>query len=203
MKASGIVLAGGHSSRMGKDKTLLSYNSETLIERTVKELSKAVDQIIIASNETSKYNIPGTIEIPDVYTNMGPLGGIHAGLLAAEYPQAFVVACDMPFFSAELARYLLSLSQDYDVVAPIVNKSWEPLCAVYSQNCLKPIEQFLQADIRKVYCFYPEVRVLKVGEEELASVLSVDSVFCNLNTPTDYQQLLNNRKEGNSQHSKV
>lgn len=96
MKVSGIVLAGGRSSRMGQDKTLMSINAETLIERTVRELGNVVDEIIIASNQESKYNIPGTVEIPDVFPGMGPLGGIHAGLIAAKYQFSFVVAADMP-----------------------------------------------------------------------------------------------------------
>lgn len=195
MKVSGIVLAGGRSSRMGQDKTLLSINAETLIERTVKELHKAVDEIIIASNQKCKYNLAGTVEIPDVFPGRGPLGGIHAGLLAAKHTHAFVVASDMPFFSANLAKYLLSRSAGYDVVAPEIDGCWEPLCAVYSQECLKPIEQFLVADIRKVYSFYPSVRVLRVREDELASIGKTNDIFCNLNTLKDYHDLLSREKE--------
>ncbi len=196
VKVSGIVLAGGRSSRMGQDKTLMSVNSEILIERTVKELRKTVDEIIIASNQKCKYNIPDTVEITDVFSGMGPLGGIHAGLLAARHPYAFVVAGDMPLFTDELATYLLSKREGYDVVVPEVDGCWEPLCAVYSQDCLKPIEQFLVADIRKAYGFYPSVRVLKVREEELASIGKVKDIFCNLNTPEDYHELLTREKEG-------
>lgn len=190
VKVSGIVLAGGRSSRMGQDKTLMSINAETLIERTVKELGKAVDEIIIASNQECKYNLPGTLEIPDIFPGMGPLGGIHAGLLAAKYQLSFVVAADMPCFTANLAAYLLSKSNGYDVVAPEINECWEPLCAVYSRACLIPIEKCLVADIRKVIRFYPSVRVLKVREEELASIGTAKDIFRNLNTPEDYNNLL-------------
>jgi molybdopterin-guanine dinucleotide biosynthesis protein A len=190
VKVSGIVLAGGRSSRMGQDKTLMSINAETLIERTVKELGKAVDEIIIASNQESKYNLPGTVDVPDVFPGMGPLGGIHAGLLAARYQFSFIVAADMPCFTANLAAYLLSKSKGYDVVAPEINGCWEPLCAVYSRDCLIPIEKCLVADIRKVIRFYPNVRVLKVREEELASIGTAEDIFRNLNTPEDYNNLL-------------
>lgn len=190
MKVSGIVLAGGRSSRMGQDKTLLLVNTVTLIEKTVQELSKVVDEIIIASNHENKYHIPGTIEIPDSFPDMGPLGGIHAGLIRANYPYSFVVAGDMPFFTADLAEYLLSKCKGYDVIAPEINGAWEPLCAVYSRNCLKPIEKFLAADRRKVFGFYPSVRVLKVKEEELANIGTAENIFCNLNTPEDYYRIL-------------
>lgn len=195
MKVSGIVLAGGRSSRMGQDKTLMSVNAETLIERTIRELRKVADEVIIASNQKSKYNIPGTIEIPDIFPGRGPLGGIHAGLLAARYPLSFVVAADMPFFTADMANYLLSKSAGYDVVAPEINHYWEPLCAVYAKDCLQAIEQFLVADVKKVYAFYPCVRVLKVKEEELTKMGKIEHIFCNLNTPEDYQSLLMSCKD--------
>jgi len=195
LKVSGIVLAGGRSSRMGQDKTLMSVNEETLIERTIKELSKSVDEIIIASNQKCKYNMPGTVEIPDVFPGMGPLGGIHAGLLATRYQYAFIVAADMPLFTADLAEYLLNKRNGYDVVAPGIGGRWEPLCAVYSKDCLKPIEQNLVAEIRKIICFYPSVRVLKIGEGELRSIGKTEDIFYNLNTPEDYYGLLIREKE--------
>lgn len=191
MKFSGIVMAGGHSSRMGQDKTLMSVNKETLIEKTVKELCKVVDEIIIASNQRDKYKIPGTVEILDSFPGMGPLGGIHAGLRAASYQYSFVVASDMPFFTANLAHYLLSRCDGYDVVAPKIEGSWEPLCAVYSKSCLKPIEQYILTDIRSVYGFYPGVRVLNVSKEELLSLGYSGEIFLNLNTPDEYKDLIN------------
>ncbi|MGL5514407.1 MAG: molybdenum cofactor guanylyltransferase, partial [Sporomusa sp.] len=63
MAISGIILAGGRSSRMGLDKSLLQYNHETLIERTVSKLRHCADEIIIASNSTAKYNLPGIVEV--------------------------------------------------------------------------------------------------------------------------------------------
>lgn len=189
MEASGIILAGGRSSRMGGDKTLMSYQQETLIERTVKEMKKVADEIIISSNHTAKYGIPGTVEVADIYPGMGPLGGIHAGLLASSKPHAFVVACDMPLFKAELAFYLLERCMAYDVVVPTTRGRWEPLCAVYSRKCIKPIEEHLQAGIRTAYEFYDQVRVLKVSEAQLDKIGQPEEMFYNLNTPEDYKTL--------------
>lgn len=194
MQVSGIVLAGGRSSRMGQDKTLMSVKSETLIERTVKELRKAVDEIIIASNQTGKYNLIDTRETPDIYPGMGPLGGIHAGLSAAAHQYSLVVAADMPLFSADLANYLLERCEGYDVIAPELNGRWEPLCAVYSKVCLPAIERCLSADLKKVHLFYPQVRVLKISEAELARIGIDSSIFCNMNTPQDYRNLINQNK---------
>jgi molybdopterin-guanine dinucleotide biosynthesis protein A len=189
MAVSGIILAGGRSSRMGRDKTLLSFNNETLIERTLKKLAGVVDEIIIASNHTAKYNFSGVKEVPDHYPGLGPLAGLHAGLLAAQYQYAFVISCDMPLFTGELARYLLGRRSGYDVIAPEIRQRWEPLCAVYSRSCIGPIEQCLQAGVSQVYQFYPEVRVLKIAERELQSVGNLEELFCNLNTPGDLTRL--------------
>ncbi|SMC38020.1 molybdenum cofactor guanylyltransferase [Sporomusa malonica] len=189
MAVSGIILAGGRSSRMGRDKTLLSFNNETLIERTIKKLSSFVDEIIIASNDTAKYNFSDFREVPDIYPGMGPLAGMHAGLRAAQNQYSFIVSCDMPLFTVELARYLLERRAGYDVIAPEIQQCWEPLCAVYSRNCITPIEQCLQAGVSQVYQFYPQVRVLKIPESELQTVGNLEELFYNLNTPEDLNHL--------------
>lgn len=190
MDISGIILAGGRSSRMGQDKTLMSLHNETLIERTVKELQNVASEIIVASNDTSKYNLPGLIEVPDAFPGAGPLGGMHAGLTAVRHEYAFVVSCDMPLFSSELASYLLERRHGFDVVVPEIYGCLEPLCAVYAKSCLAAIEKCLHAGIRQVFQFYPEVKVLKIGELELSTLGKIDELFCNLNTPEDYQALV-------------
>lgn len=194
MAVSGIILAGGRSSRMGRDKTLLVVENETLIERTVKELREVTDDIIIASNATAKYGLADVREVPDIYPDMGPLGGMYAGLLAARYDDVFVVAADMPHFTAKLARYLLSRKGGYDAVVPRTGEDWEPLCAVYSRICAGPIEQCLRDGIRKVFRFYPAVKVLAVTGEELDAAGLPADMFFNLNAPQDLALL--RRRQG-------
>lgn len=189
MGVSGIVLAGGRSTRMGKDKTLMAYQNETMIERVVRGLRNVADEIIIASNSTAKYGIPGTVEVPDLYLNMGPLGGIHAGLTAASHPRSFVVAADMPLFSPGLAQFLLTQGLDCDVVVPELDGYLEPLCAVYTKNCLEAIDDCLRTNIRQIIKFYPRVRVHRIPGESLARFGCTDELFYNMNTPEDYQQL--------------
>jgi len=194
MAVSGIILAGGRSSRMGRDKTLLLFKNETLIERTVRKLQNFVDEIIIASNHTAKYNLPGIVEVPDSYPGMGPLGGMHAGLMAAQHQHSFIVSADMPFFTEELARYLLERRAGCDVVVPEIGNRLEPLCAVYSRNCIEPIEKCLQAGVSQVFRFYPDVRVCKIVESDLRQVGDIKEIFCNLNTPEDLYYLGENDK---------
>ncbi len=189
MAVSGIIMAGGRSSRMGKDKTLLVVENVTLIERTVNELRGVTDEIIIASNATAKYGLRGVREVPDVFPDMGPLGGLYAGLLAAQYDDVFAVAADMPYFTARLAAYLLSRKGGHDAVVPQTCGGWEPLCAVYTRACAGPIEQCLRFGIRKVYRFYPAVKVLAVTGEELDAAGLPANMFFNLNAPEDLAML--------------
>ena len=191
MGFSGIILAGGRSTRMGQDKAQMIYHNETMLERTVKELKKVADEIILASNNKNKYNLAGLTEVSDIYPGMGPLGGMHAGLLHAKNMYAFVVSCDMPFFRWELASFLLEKREGYDVVVPEIGGNLEPLCAVYSKKCLDAIEKCIQSDIRKIIEFYPYVKVLKIKEAELRSFSAeAEKYFFNLNTPEDYHALL-------------
>ena len=199
MQISGIILAGGHSTRMGQDKTLMPIDAETLIMRTVKELSQAVDEIIIASNQKGKYNLPGTLEVPDIYTDMGPLGGIHAGLKAISYKYAFVVAGDLPLFTAQLAKSLReSIDENFEVIVPEANGNYEPLCAVYAQDCLRAIEKYLASGHRSVYGFCERTRLLKINIQGLVKKGQEEEIdlFYNLNTPEDYNNLLKRRKSG-------
>ncbi|WP_148132808.1 molybdenum cofactor guanylyltransferase [Candidatus Formimonas warabiya] len=196
MGISGIILAGGKSLRMGQDKTFMSFNNETLIEHTVKELQSVTDEIIIASNDLSKYNISGLVEVRDIFPDMGPLGGMHAGLTAAKNDYAFVVSSDLPMFHARLASYLLERRKGYDVVVPEIHGYWEPLCAVYARDCLAAIEKCLRADIRQVSQFYQDVKVLKIKEAELRIFGKTEELFYNLNTPEDYQALVRRKKDG-------
>ncbi len=196
MAVSGIILAGGRSSRMGRDKTLLVYQNETLIARTVGELRGVSDEIIVASNAADKYHLADVREVADAYPGMGPLGGMHAALTAARYEAAFVVAGDMPFFTARLAAYLLSRKGDYDAVVPRIGGEWEPLCAVYSRACAAPIEACLRSGVRQVFRFYPAMKVLAVDERELAAAGLPAELFFNLNAPEDLAALRREESPG-------
>jgi molybdopterin-guanine dinucleotide biosynthesis protein A len=194
MAVSGIILAGGRSSRMGRDKTLLVYRNETLITRTVNEMRGVADEIIIASNAVDKYHLEGVREVADTFPGMGPLGGMHAALTAARHEVAFVVAGDMPFFTARLGEYLLSRKDGYDAVVPRIGGEWEPLCAVYSRACAAPIEECLRSGVRQVFRIYPAIKVLAVDERELAAAGLPAEMFFNLNAPEDLAAL---RREEN------
>lgn len=195
MKATGIILAGGKSTRMGKDKSMLSYDNDPLIKRVVNELEAIVDELIIVSNEENKYGFPGTIEVSDLYPGMGPLGGIHAGLTFSTNDYAFITACDMPFFKARLAGLLLKMSKGFDIVVPQIGNYLQPLCAVYSKQCLPHAEFCLKQNNKKIVSIYPMVRVNYAGESLIKAVADPEKIFFNVNTPKDYESIHDLRKK--------
>ena len=121
----------------------------------------------------------------DIYPGSGSLGGIFTGLSAAKGDYGIVVACDMPFLNTDLLRFMLDMAPDYDVVVPRLNGRPEPLHAISSKICLKPIEQRLKRNDLKIALFFEEVRVAYVEEEDVDLMDPHHLSFFNVNTQED------------------
>jgi molybdopterin-guanine dinucleotide biosynthesis protein A len=208
--ASGIILAGGESRRMGRDKAWIPFGGQALIERVIDRVGEVCQEIIVVTNNHLLYAGLGANLVRDSFPGKGSLGGIYSGLSAARCDRGIVVACDMPFLNAELLKYLLTLSDDYDVVipsAPDLNKTarskrddpepWKtnrptakdsdlhPLHAVYSKQCLGPMEARLRADDLRLISFHPDVRVRVVSQPELERFDPEHLSLLNVNTPEE------------------
>lgn len=188
---TGVVLAGGQSRRMGRDKALLDFGGKSLLERVVEVVSQVCDPVLIVTNSPSCHAFLGLEMVGDLLPGRGALGGIHAGLFFSPTPRAFVVACDMPLLNPDLIRYLVGQPTKWDVVVPKVGARLEPLHAVYSKRCLGPVEEALLKGKRSIVGFYPRVRVKEVAEEELRRLDPELRSLINLNTPQDLTQLEN------------
>ena len=186
MRITAIVLAGGRSHRLGLDKALLRLDDETLLEATVKKAATLSDEVIVAGGPFP-YHLDARM-VPDVYSGCGPLGGIHAGLAAASNFHSLVVACDMPFLNVGLLRYMVEMAPGHDVVIPRLGDKLEPLHAVYSKNCLRPIERLIEREDFKIIHFFPEVRVRYVEREEIERFDPEHLSFFNINTLEDLEQ---------------
>ena len=183
-----IVLAGGKSKRLGTDKTFLRIGDRFLIEEIVEKMAQIGDEVIIVTNSPRKYAYLETRLVGDVYPGKGALGGLYSGLKAACYDYGLVVASDMPFLNLRLLRYMIILSSGYDVVVPRVKGLLEPLHAIYSKECLQPIERLLSAGSLRIVGFFPEVRVRYVEEEEISLFDPQFISFFNINTPADLEK---------------
>ncbi len=185
---SGVILAGGRSSRMGQNKALLELGEKTIIEGQILELGKAFAPLIVVSNQPELYSGLGAQVVQDQYPGYGPLAGIHAGLKSAPGDGAFIIPCDMPFITAELGLELLAQFEGSDGVVLSNQGKLEPLCAVYHKRCLPVIEKFLQEKHLKIIDFYPFVNMRVLSVEELSLPRSAAEQLLNINTPAELQQ---------------
>jgi molybdopterin-guanine dinucleotide biosynthesis protein A len=182
---SAVILAGGHSTRLGCDKAFIEVNGRPLIERIVETVGQLSTEVIIVANALEVYEQFEALVLSDVYPGKGALGGILSGLRAASHQQALVVACDMPFLNLSLLRYMYGLTSGMDVVIPRVGRLTEPLHAIYSRNCVPHIErQLVKGDLR-ISHLLSEVRVRYVQASEIDRFDPDHLSFFNINSPED------------------
>jgi molybdopterin-guanine dinucleotide biosynthesis protein A len=149
--ATAIILAGGKSSRMGVDKSLLPVNGETLIASIVRQLEDHFDEVIIGANDPQKYLFLKRLVVPDVETNRGPLMGIYSCLLASSNDVNFITACDIPEMNLKLIQNMINLAGDADIVMPVKeNNKHEPLYAVYRKSVACKADLVLRNNGRRI-----------------------------------------------------
>ena len=185
MKNSGIILAGGQSSRMKTNKALIELNKKQMIEHIMATLEGIVDEIIIVTNDPADYLDFEAQLVTDLIPKRGPLSGIHAGLKASINQYAFVVACDMPFVSSTLIKFMLAQSTGYDAVVPKIENYYQPLHAVYSKVCIPHIEKTLLEGSFKVTAFYEDINIKFIGEAQIKPLADINKVFFNINDSDD------------------
>jgi molybdopterin-guanine dinucleotide biosynthesis protein A len=186
---TGVIQAGGKSTRMGGDpKALMELGGRRIVERVLDVMRQVAERVLLVTNTPDLYAYLGLPMVPDVFPEGGSLGGIYSGLRAAPGDAAFTVACDMPFLSAAVARLVVGRAGEADVVAPRIGEQWETLHACYGKACLGPMERCLRAGRLKITGFFDEVRVLAVSEAEIAAVGDPGVVFMNVNTPAELER---------------
>ncbi len=191
-EVTAIILAGGRSSRMGRNKALLEIGGERIVDRTVSLFKSLFKEVILVTNTPDEYAYLDVRTVTDLYPGKGSLGGIYTGISYASYDYSFIASCDMPFLNSELIEFIISLKGNYDLVVPKLRDGYEPLHAVYSKNCLKPIETVMDKGDLRIIGFYSEVKIREVSEEELAPFISAPSPFININTPEEYKAISKN-----------
>lgn len=184
---SGIVLAGGESSRLGQDKSLLDFGGRPLLHIAVERLREVCAEVIIAASPLrAPAPAPQGARVAfDQAPGMGPLAGIQAGLRAASLPFALTVACDMPFLSPALLRYMAGLPRRYQALVPEWEGRRHPLHAVYARTCLPVIDALLEAGQRSVEELLARVRLQVVPEEEIRRYDAAGLSLFNLNDRRD------------------
>ncbi|MBP2651848.1 MAG: molybdopterin-guanine dinucleotide biosynthesis protein A-like protein, partial [Firmicutes bacterium] len=168
-KFTGIVLAGGLSTRMGRDKASLPWAGTNLLHTVLNALVPVCQQIIVVTNIVRVISVPGVIVVSDEYRGCGALGGIHAGLKASANEYNFIVACDMPFVQAPAVEYMMQCAAGYDVVVPYIDKRYHPLHAIYNRRCLPYFQMMLDRGCYRIISLFENLKIRLVEKSELAA----------------------------------
>ena len=177
-----LILCGGRSSRMGRDKTLLPAGSGTFLSRAVAFWQPLCCAVLLASGSDSHFDeTPGAVpQLPDRYPGCGPLAGLHAGLCAAQTPYLLISAVDMPFLTADAVLPLMQGVQGHDACVYLKDGRPEPLLGAYRcAGCLPVTESLLDAG---------QLRMAALLQKLDTVYLQTDTpeVFSNINTPDAY-----------------
>ncbi|MCL0063508.1 molybdenum cofactor guanylyltransferase [Peptococcaceae bacterium] len=170
---------------MGTDKAFLEIKHCYMIDRVLSELRKITDDILIITNNLEKYNYRDVYICKDIYQDVGPIAGIHSALVHSQKQAVLIVACDMPFIKASLAKYLVDNLKDYDAVVPVINNFFEPLFAVYKTSCIPYIEQYIEHGKRKISSFFSLINLKCIDERHISSIVDPNIAFYNVNTPKE------------------
>ncbi len=187
MRVTGVIQAGGKSTRMGgRPKALMELGGRRIIDRVADVVRAVTDDLLLVTNTPELYASLGLAMVPDVFPDHGSLGGIYSGLRAAPGDAAFTVACDMPFLTPEVARLVIDRAALADVVVPTSSGGrLETLHACYAKSCLGPMESKLRQGQLRIAGFFDEVRVLAIPEDEVAHFRDPEIIFMNVNTPEE------------------
>ena len=188
-KITGIVLAGGRSSRMGEDKSLMRLNGKTLIEYSIDALRPICEKVIISSNNPN-YDFTGCEVWPDELPDQAPIIGIYSCLKRSKTELNIILSCDIPLMSASMIGFLLAKSADYDITVPVHdNGQIEPLCGVYKKSSQEILKEFIESgNFRLNDCIRSASYQFIPVDAQIPC--NTPNLFLNINTPSDFGYLL-------------
>jgi len=185
-----LILAGGGSRRMGRDKAALPVGEHTMVEHLIQRLAPVVDEVLVAGGTVTA---PPARLVADRRPGLGPLAGMDAGFDAARNPRIWVVACDLPDVTPALLALLTSAADGVDAVVPCVGGEAQGVCALYRRALAPRIERMLQTKERSVKALLSALRVRFLDERELQTIDPGLRSFHNINTAADYEAWLRTR----------
>jgi molybdenum cofactor guanylyltransferase len=196
MGVTGIILAGGKSSRMGTDKGLQELSGKPLISYAIHALAGICSEILISSSSDA-YRPYGYRLVADEFPGIGPIGGIYSALRQSKTIQNLVLSCDLPFVQKDLLSYILENSEEYQVAVPWMgNQHYEPLCGFYRLTVLEKMTDFIKDENYKLPDLFDQIRINKLIINQGMGFYH-DFLFMNVNSKHDLaaaEKLMQSRK---------
>jgi len=187
-----VILAGGKSVRFGHDKILEPIGDKSLIEQVISRTAPLSKEIIIVTAKERAFpqfaNHPKVKVVADVLPGQGSLGGIYTGLVTSKTYYNLVLAADMPFLNESLLKYMMNVADGYDFILPKIDNWYEPLHAIYSRNCIEPINKMLQQGQKVIIELFNYVKVRFIEAEVVDRYDPQHLSFFNVNTREDMEK---------------
>ena len=210
LPVTGVILAGGKSRRMGKNKALMQLGGDSLIGHVIRRIRLITDELLLVTNNPTEY---AHLDVPmqgDILPGTGALGGIYTGLTHASHDAVLCVACDSPFLEPKLLTYLISVLGEHDAVMPETfahhddtQITLQTLCAAYSKGCLSIIERMLRESELRVHALQERAHIKRVSPEVWRKLDPDGMSFFNINTPEDFERANSFRRIQTTHYSKV
>lgn len=184
-----VVLSGGKSTRIGKNKSFLNIGSSFFLDVIIKKLKRVFDEIYVVTDKPSTYQKIGINCLLDIFPERGPLGGIYTALELIDVNYIFVFACDMPFLSTQLINSMIEkIDKRYDAIVPLYKRHAEPLHSIYAQSSKDTIRGYVIQNRLSVHSLFSKFSTLYVKEKDIKPFGS--NMFFNVNTMDDYKKAL-------------
>ena len=191
---NGYILAGGKSSRMGKDKGMIIYNGKAIIEYIIEQLKPLVNKLVIVSNNF-EYEKFGVEVINDLLKDIGPAGGIYTALNHTKEELNFIVSCDMPQINKEAIAFIIKNSTNSQITVPEKGGEIEPLFGVYTKDCLTKWAECIKQREIKLKEMITNFKLNIINTDD--NILFNDNFFMNINTNKDLNNAISLIKNGN------
>jgi molybdopterin-guanine dinucleotide biosynthesis protein A len=190
-----VILAGGRSRRMGRDKLQLPYGNETLLRRAARLYSSCFDKVYLSVGDGEKYADAGVERIEDVFRGCGPMAGLHAALLKTEAEGIFLLAADLPFANPAAARFIVRRGRGRDACIVRTDEGYyEPLFGYYARSMFPRAQKALEAGVYTMAALYGDANVRFVSVAELGDLWR-ENMLLNINSPEDYEKMKGVRHE--------
>jgi len=192
---TGVILAGGKSSRFGINKAFSEINGSRLIDIVAGLLTSIFTRTVLITNSPEEYSYLGLPIRKDLIRGLGPIGGILTGLEDISDEAGFFIACDMPFVSEDLIRYIVSVRGEFDAVVPKIDWKIEPLHALYRKSCLPVIRELIASGVYQTIKAFDRLNVRYLNEAEIRANDPQMRSFFNVNRPEELADTLNRIEE--------
>ena len=191
---TGIILAGGKSSRMGENKALMKIGNRLVIEKLTDLMTSLFQNVIIIANDSAPYNFLQLPIYSDIFPNKGPLTGIHTGLTYSKTHENFIIPCDTPLLTPEIIRYIANFKTNKPITIPKCDGYIQQLIGRYRKECAHLAKQIL---LSNQLLLNNKCMVLEFIEKAGGEIIEIESLpfykkgaFYNMNRPDDYKILV-------------